>query len=315
MKNNENPWAQMPNGTQKRISAETARNIFWITDKNGRYGFYIKTSNIFSGADSLPNLRGIKTLKRSTPDGEGELILLLNEADDWELFKILCDDLYANAAFCGADEEMMDAVEIRLRRWHLLLKRENYRPLTAEYQMGLFAELLCLKNLIAPKAGMKEAASAWVGPDYDKQDFLLANSAAEVKSYRTSKGRAVEISSLLQLETEKEKLYLIACGLTQTDSGQSIEDISSLIKTMLSAESAEILDSFENKLLSSGYAPEFVKEPLLKFKADSIKVYEVNSRFPKINPQTVPSEITAVNYTIDLGACGEFEVDFDNVIV
>ncbi len=155
------------------------------------------------------SLKGISVLKRNSPEGFGELFLILNDHDDWELFKILCDDLTAAAVQCGADEEIIDAAEIRLRRWHLLLKREIRRELTVEVQMGLFSELLCLRDLVAPMTGIKQAADSWVGPLSDKQDFLLENSAAEVKSYRTSRGPVVEISSVQQLNSEKESLFLI----------------------------------------------------------------------------------------------------------
>jgi hypothetical protein len=289
--------------------------MYWMTDTEGKYGFYLKTSNFFDDGLSIPNLKGISTLKRNTPKGFGELFLVLTDNDDWELFKVLCDDLVNTALQCGKDEEMIDAVEIRLRRWHLLLKRERQRDLTLEVQMGLFSELICLKDLIAPKIGIKQAAASWVGANFDKQDFLLENSALEVKSYRTSKGPTIEISSAQQLSSEKESLFLVTYALTNHENGLSIADISKIISAMLLVESSEALDLFESKLMNCGYIPEMLKEPLVKFKTDKIRGYAVTEEFPKITAEKIQSQIVSVKYSIDLTQCEEFKVDLDSITV
>lgn len=312
MKSN-NPWNQMPESTQRRVDAEIPHDMFWVTDSSGGYGFYLKTPNSFDDGISIPSLKGIRPIKRTSPEGEGELFLILNDKDDWEIFYVLCNDLINTALHCGIDEEIIDAVEIRLRRWHLLLKQERQRELTIEVQMGLFSELTCLKELIAPKVGIKQAAVSWVGANFDKQDFLLENCALEVKSYRTSKGPTVEISSAQQLSSEKESLYLVTCGLTTHENGLSVADVSKSISEILSAESADALESFERKLMNCGYIPEMLKEPLTKFKLDKTKAYAVTEEFPKITAEHIRSQIVSVKYSIDLTQCREFEVDLDSI--
>lgn len=311
----ENPWHQMPNSTQRRVDAEIPHDMYWISDSNGRYGFYLKTPNSFDDEISIPTLKGISPVKRTSPEGEGELFLILNDNDDWEIFQVLCNDLINTAMQHGIDEEIIDAVEIRLRRWHLLLKQERYRELTTEVQMGLFSELICLRDFIAPKIGIKQASVSWVGPEFDKQDFLLENSAVEVKSYRTSKGPIVEISSAQQLSSEKESLYLITYGLTDFENGESIQDIAENIFAMLSAESASVADAFERKLMNYGYVPEMLKEPLKKFKLDRNRAYSVTEDFPKIKTETINSRIISVKYSIDLTLCAEFEADFNSILL
>lgn len=311
----ENPWHEMPESTQRRVDAEMPHDMFWITDTQGRCGFYLKKPNSFDDGLSIPNLKGISVLKRNSPEGFGELFLVLADNDDWELFKVLCDDLVNTALQCGKDEEMIDAVEIRLRRWHLLLKRERQRELTMEVQMGLFSELTCLKELLAPKVGIKQAAASWVGANFDKQDFLLENCALEIKSYRTSKGPTVEISSVQQLNSEKESLFLVTYGLTTHESGASIAEISKSISAMLSAESAEALDLFESKLMNCGYIPEMLKEPLIKFKIDKNRAYAVTQEFPKIDPTALHRQIVSVKYSIDLTQCAEFEIELSSIAV
>lgn len=311
--NKDNPWADMPESSKRRTGEDTERNLFWITDLRGEYGFYIQTAKAFDDTNWTINLKGISVQKRNSQDGRGELFLVLSSKDDWQIFKILCDDLTAEALRCASDEKMISAVEVRLKRWQQLLKQETHRELTAEVQMGLFSELLCLRDVIAPKIGIGQAVNSWVGPDFDKQDFLMDKSAVEVKSYRTSKGAVASISSIHQLESDKESLFLTAYGLTQSENGLSIEDIAESIKKLLQTEPNEVFDLFENKLAQYGYIPELIKEPLIKFITDKSRAYFVSDEFPKIDSKNIRSQIVSVKYSIDLSRCAEFETDLNSV--
>ena len=128
-----------------------------------------------------------------------EQFIFLNHNKDWNIFLILCRDLIEVAKKCETDQKMIRATQLRLQRWQQLLKSEFRKEFPIEKQMGLFSELLCLRDLIIPKLGVASAIKSWVGPDYDKQDFLLDTLAIEVKSYKTSKGELINISSKEQL--------------------------------------------------------------------------------------------------------------------
>lgn len=303
----------MPESSKRRIDEQTNRNLFWMTDLRGDYGFFIQTADAFDDTKWTINLKGISVLKRNSQDLRGELILVLNNREDWQIFKILCDDLTTEALRCESDQKMITAAEARLKRWQRLLKQDLHRELTAGVQMGLFSELLCLRDIIAPKIGIGQAVGAWVGPDLDKQDFLMEKSAVEVKSYRTSKGAAASISSAQQLSSDKEFLFLIAYGLTPTENGLSIEDIADSIKDVLSGASGESLDLFENKLAQYGYIPELIKEPLIKFVSDKSRAYAVTDQFPKIDAKNIHDQITSVKYSIDLSRCTDFEIDLTSL--
>ena len=311
--NKNNPWKNMPESSKRRVSEETDRNLFWMTDLRGDYGFFIQTSDAFDDTKWTINLKGISVLKRNSQDQRGELILVLNNREDWQIFKILCDDLTTEALRCETDRKMIAAAEARLKRWQQLLRQDLHRELTTEVQMGLFSELLCLRDIIAPKIGIEQAVSAWVGPDLDKQDFLMERSAVEVKSYRTSKGSIISISSVQQLTSDKESLFLVTYGLTPTDNGQSIEDIANRIKERIVSSSGESLDLFENKLAQYGYIPEILKEPLMKFVSDKTRAYSVTDQFPKIDAQLIQSQIVFVKYAVDLSRCADFEIDLTSL--
>jgi len=312
MKNNLcNPWHGMSESTQRRIDSKIKHDLFWITDLEGRYGFYIKSDRPFHKTDEHVNLRGIIHKKRNSSGGCGELFLILNEKEDWQIFHTLCMDLVSVAERHEDCDKMIFTVENRLLRWKQLLKSQKLPKMTLERQMGLFTELLCLRDIMTPKCGLRSAVHAWGGPEFDKQDFSTDDTAIEVKSYRSSKGKTVSISSAGQLYCQKEKFYLIAYGLTSTDNGQSIDDVATDLIDKLQDVSCETIPSFENKLIEYGYVPELFKDPLYKFVVDDVQAYVISEAFPVICPDTVDPAIISVKYDIDLSKCTAYETDLN----
>jgi hypothetical protein len=314
MTNHINPWEKMAESSQRRIASDTLHNLFWITDLQGNYGFCLRRNSQFETIENLPKLKGISIVKRNSQDGSGELFLILKNKEDWQIFYALCQDLFAVAHRYDSEDKMLGAVEIRLKRWQQLLKQYRTQEMTLEKQMGLFTELLCLRDIIAPKIGIQQAVFSWVGPEFDKQDFLIDNAVIEVKSYRTSKGPIVHISSLYQLHSEKEPLFLVCYGLTHSDNGLSVEDIAQDIRILLGEKSSDVLDVFENKLLEYGYIPEIITEQLYQFIVDKRRAFFVSDEFPKILPSAIKSQIISVNYFIDLSRCTEYEVISDSFL-
>ena len=209
---------------------------------------------------------------------------------------------------------MISAVEVRLQRWQQLLKKDRSSEMSFEKQMGLYTELFTLKEIVAKKIGIKGAIISWVGPEFDKQDFLLDDAILEVKSYRTSKGAIVHISSLHQLISEKIPLFLLSFGLTRSENGLSIKNIVFEIKKQLENEANDYLNMFELKLIEYGFIPEIIKSPLYNFIVDVKKVFFVSDEFPRILPKTIQSQITSVKYSIDLTKCEEYELEIETFL-
>lgn len=303
-----NPWEKMASLSRRRVESKTPHDLFWITDINGNYGFLIYSKKIFKKIVNSLDLKEISVIKKNNEDGQGELYIFLNKKEDWQIFLTLCNDLISVTHKFEMDEKMVHAAEDRLSRWQQLFRQNFNEEMPLERQMGLFAELLCLKDVIMPKTGVAQAIISWVGPDFDKQDFLLEDSVLEVKSYRTSKGPVVQISSAQQLFSEKVPLFLISFALTTANSGQSIDDVSKIIFSKLEDESAELRQMFEGKLIEYGYIPNAHRIPLFKFIADKQKLFKISDSFPKIVPSQLKSQISSVKYSIDLSKCEEFEV-------
>jgi hypothetical protein len=307
-----NPWESMGEGSRRRVDTNVIYNLFWVLDIGGGYGFCIQSPTIFDDVDKKVTLKGITIIKRNEIN-HGNLYLILNSKEEWEIFYTLCLDLIEAAKRCNGEELVIGAIEKRLVKWQRMLKDDSYKNFTIEKQMGLFAELICLKNIIAPEMGIKQAINSWVGPDFDKQDFLIDDAVIEVKAYRTTKGERVQISSLQQLESPKDPIYLIANGLTNTENGLSVRDMADSIINML-AEDEETIELFDQKLNDYGYISRFIeKQHLYGFILDDQKVYKVTDLFPKIVRGDIKPQILDVKYTIDLSQCREFKVSQDEL--
>ena len=308
MTNQNQPWEDMSESSRRRVDILAKHNIYWIVDINGRYGLYIESSNKFKSEKIIINLNGIEVIKRNALSGIGELILLLNIKEDSQLFCKLCEDLISTVELHHENDEMISGVEVRLQRWQELLKKSNNFGMSIEAQMGLFAELTFMDKVLFTEIGEEQAVNAWVGPDFDKQDFLLDNSVVEVKSYRTSKGQQVTISSAQQLYCEKQPLFLISYGLTRSENGKTVKDLANSIKDVLSKKSKLLVDFFNLKLNDYDFIPELENEPYIGFLIDNTRVYGVYENFPRLTPKVVPTEISSVKYSIDLSLCEDFEV-------
>ena len=308
-----NPWLNMLPDSVRRVDSEIAHNLFWMLDQAGNYGFYLRTAKDFKSTEIDIRLRGKKKKKRNY-ENCGELFLILNRQNDWELFFSVCKDIISICATHSSNEEMVVAVENRLKRWQAFLMQNTEVSLSLNMQMGLFAELMFLIDILIPKRGASAAIIAWGGPESDRQDFSLTDIAIEIKSYKTSRSPQVSISSTHQLFTDTKPLFLIAYGLTEAENGQSIADLINELDLLISSESINIIQLFERKLIEFGYMPGMTYDVMYKFAVDSLRGFIVEKDFPRILPHQTSPEIIAVNYTIDLQLCTRFEIDINNII-
>ncbi|RWX02207.1 PD-(D/E)XK motif protein [Flavobacterium cerinum] len=308
-----NPWLNMKPDSIRRIDSEMNHDLFWMIDQDGNYGFYLKTSEEFKNIEIDIRLRGISVVKRNHGNA-GELFLILNRQNDWELFLSVCNDIISVCATHINNEKMVVAVENRLKRWQVFLMQNTEVSLSLIMQMGLFAELMFLKDMLMPRKGVSAALTSWGGPEADRQDFSLPELSVEIKSYKTSRGPQVTVSSTHQLFSESKPLYLIAYGLTEAENGKSIADLINELDLILSEESVDMIHSFEQKLIEFGYMPGMTYETMYKFVIDGIRGFIVENDFPRILPHLTPSEIISVNYTIDLQLCTRFEIILNDII-
>jgi hypothetical protein len=301
-----NPWQQMPKDAARRVDIETSYNFFWITDSKGRYGLLITFGFLLGDIEIEDKVKGISIVK-SSDGSSGKLYFVLNNNKDWEIFLSVCTDLVFMSSSSADETGMIPVINKRIVRWQKFLSENSSVSMPEILQMGLLTELYCLLYNVIPSVGCKEAIICWVGPDADKKDFSLAEFFIEVKSFISSKGPIVKISSLHQLEFELKPLYLIAYGLSKVNSGYTIIDLIASVKEYIPEDDRETIELFETKLASYGYAADITEAPFYSFKVDAERCYLVSQEFPKILAGSIDSRISAVQYSIDLARCISFE--------
>ncbi|MDY0264239.1 MAG: PD-(D/E)XK motif protein [Sulfurospirillum cavolei] len=308
------PWDEMPLNSQRRVSGTDIHGLFWLKDINSRCGFYVNLTciNHHVNKDIINNLKGISITRRCTNE-QSELILFLEHPDEYlDVFFTLCKDLIDVVSKESNKNYLIEIIEQRITKWHQFLKLKGRHEFGIEVQMGLFGELQCMLDFVIPQEGIKNAIFSWVGPDFDKQDFLLSKKVLEVKTYKTSKAPIVTISSAYQLYSEEKPLFLIAYGISPSENGKTIVELINDIKQYLKEIDYEIYNLFETKLLEYGYFSSESQE-LYSFLIDSIHAYDIKSEFPKITPIQLHNDILQVKYKIDLLKCKPFEIKLSSL--
>jgi hypothetical protein len=306
MINSNNIWLNLHHGSSRRIDSKSQFNIFWICDERGRYGLRIGFSGILGENEFIDKIKGVQIIKSIRKDQGSDLYLVLNEANDWNIFYSFCSDLIDTCEKCTTEVELIAKLSKRVRRWQYFLSESKLLSMTEIQQMGLFAELQFLKEILLPNLQSGDAILSWVGCDFDKQDFSLLNSLVEVKSYISSKGSTVKISSLHQLVSDIKPLFLFAFGLTKTNNGVRIIDVIHEINECLSDDNKDL---FAQKLAQYGYIEGVTEEPFYRFNLDNVRAFAVTEDFPRIIPNQIKEQIVDVQYALDLQRCQNFRVE------
>ncbi|UOE49151.1 PD-(D/E)XK motif protein [Mucilaginibacter sp. SMC90] len=302
----ENPWLNMQADTARRVDIETSFDFFWIKDIENRLGLLIKFKFDLSEIAIESKVKGISVITASE-ENAGKLYFVLNNNNDWEIFLSVCTDLVFMASQSKDQAKMIPVINQRIRRWQRFLSENNTASIPEILQMGLISELYFLLNSLVPVYGYKASIISWVGPDADKKDFSLPDLFIEIKSFISSKGRIVTISSIQQLDNEIKPLYLTVYGLTRTDHGSTILQIISAVDALIPAEDFETREIFENKLAACGYIHTVTEPPFYGYSFDWNKSYSVSEDFPKISSKNIDSRIVALQYSIDLAKCAAHE--------
>lgn len=296
-----NPWKDLDNYKMKRVSSKSKFDIYWLKDLKGNYCLNFKIENAFK------NFKDIETKEMKTSFSDDNLVIILKDSLNWEIFKVFCDDLVLSS------EELLDSNKVsqklynRINEWKDLLQGKLKKILSLEEQMGLFSEVLTLKELILVNGGN---VNSWRGPDKDSQDFLCNNCAIEVKSCLSSKRKLATISSKYQLETEKQKLFMIFYSLTKIEDGLNLNQLINETLNLIKIESEKTI--FLKKLLEIGYS--FEETEYFSFNVDSKSYFDINEKFPKLISTSIDSEIVEVKYKIDLSLCNEFLINENKVL-
>jgi hypothetical protein len=291
--------------------------FFWARDKRGGYVFRFKGRYPIERTEDAPNMSGISASGEEM-EGWSYFNLALEGTENAELFLTLCRSLMSATEAVEPENHAaaIDIILTRLNRWQSLLKARNDGLLSLDRQIGLFGELLVLRDIFIANLEPLQAVSCWNGPLGDEQDFGYANSLVEVKTTRSTRDQSFKVSSFPQLDTRSGNITLAfqTVGVFEDDppNGVSLNGIVDSVRSALCGHSAATSE-LDVRLSLSGYssAPAYDR---IHFVAASRKLFSVVDDFPRIEPSDVRNGILKGTYTVSIDSCLRFELEPDLAI-
>ena len=310
----DNPWGGIPTPSvadtvnARRVDADLPWDFYWARGVDSGVLLTLRHHPDSSPTNPLPNLIGIE-VSLSPTDGANARFLAfrLLDTNQRDIFHTLCRDIISTATSAGTESEAVSVALMRTWRWHHLLRGGGSGLLTPQEQMGLLGEMFVLERHFLPNLAPKTALSAWRGPLDAPKDFEIGLLAVETKARRGGATSSISITSADQLnESGVDVLFLHVVELSQapTDSedGQTVQDVAERIRGCLAGSDLEALDVFETLLLAAGLSAEDDYSDH-KWLEGSSHLFLVDGDFPRIVPSELKSGVSRVRYSVSLGDC------------
>jgi hypothetical protein len=312
------PWSDIGvSGRPDRITLRRADpahplDFFRARDSAGGYIFLLQMSSDIGAPTTLPVFAGMTVeLRPRVPVGT-EFVLSLQARDQLDLFRVLCCDLMAVTAEYGTGEEgrILSTLLLRLTRWQELLRRLSGAALDHAAVLGLFGEVLLLRDFLVPRLSALDAVRSWRGPYSDQQDFMINGWIVELKTQLATSDSKVRITSPEQLDVREGRLLLCHQTLDTTEmSHPGSHNLNSLVNEMVEIlrDEPSARDLFLAALMEAGYR-ERAEYAAWSWCLSARSWYQVRDGFPRLLASGVPSGVENVTYSIRLEACAPYRV-------
>lgn len=195
----------------------------------------------------------------------------------------------------------------RVRTWQQALTRGLATGLSAEARLGLFGELLVLREIVLPASGAL-AVQAWQGPMRTPRDFLLADVGVEVKTVSHRDPDRCRISNENQLDrTGLAELLLVHQAVRSGATGVSLADLVDALRAEPALAEQQML--LEERLLCAGWLdlhrPQYAHEG---YTLAMRRCYRIEDGFPRVTPADLPEGVQNVSYHVDLAGCAPYMI-------
>jgi hypothetical protein len=283
-------------------------DFFWGKNVNGQFVF-----RFFGDFDAelcldAPNMSGISTVG-GIENKRSHITLVLEDKEDAKIFYMLCRSLMhaTEILLQGNDTSAVRVIMTHLFRWQRLLQnRRSSKELSLNEQIGLFGELLVLKDVFLSNLDTEPAVLCWTGPVGDEQDFSYGRSLVEVKTTRASRDRKIRISSVDQLDSVSGDITLAFQTLAhlekEAEGALSLNALISNLREMIASSGAATIEIFETRLMMMGYeeTPSYDKNfftPVIK------QFFAVEGTFPRICAADIPEGAVDISYSLLVDSC------------
>lgn len=314
-----NPWEGITSSDKpdslntRRCRTSNPHEFFWSRNHLGHYGFLFRSRIAPKTGQSMPALAGIDL--EFTPDDAGGSILhlVLNEFTARDIFRTICHDLLQATSQIDPihGEAVIGAVLTRLERWQHLLRVPRNKRLSETSRIGLFGELLVLRDYFVSNLDAVTAASSWQGPMGAEQDFAFEELLLEVKTQLSSADRKIRVSSLEQLDNRSGDIFLLHQTISPDEKempeAMSLQEIVNNIREIL-VSNTFASDLFERALLEIGFqdSKEYSE---VSYLLSTRAIYNVDNTFPCLTRSVVPGQVTLATYILEVAALDLWKID------
>ena len=319
------PWREVPKPSSpdremlRRVGPEHELDFYRGRRFGGGYFLRLVVDSELPSPPVLPRLSNITITLQSEPSGRCELTVTLTNPDYLELFRALCADLISSTRFMKRtnQEQALLIVVARIVRWQGLLRSIRGGILDSGKQLGLFGELVLLRDIFLAHTDAFSALSAWRGPSGAEQDFQFARWLFEVKSQMATSDKLIRVSSAHQLDLVSGNIALFHQVFSTSDGaggeGRTLRQMVDDTRQLVLNSSPAAVDLFQARLIEAGY------EPLEEYDVHSLvltgrNAYEVTDNFPRISASDLPPGVSNVRYDLSLESCLEFGVGEEELI-
>ncbi|MFA7478805.1 MAG: PD-(D/E)XK motif protein [Acidimicrobiia bacterium] len=276
--------------------------VYWGRNIHGQYLLLVDLDGDYTDTFHRENVavRGLKIdLRSSEIVGHQRLVLTLESKSNVDLFSAFCDSLVSALRSATDSTSTMQLTLGTLRRWRAFLASGRPDVLSSSEVRGLVCELEVLQQILS-RHNERYAVESWVGPFGSPQDFVLSNTAIEVKAVTPRDGNAVRISSEDQLESECAKLLIAVIRLDEGTLDEGAASLNELVSSLSSAISEPLVQElFLDRLMKCGYLP-LAEYNTPRYVVKRREQYLVGDTFPKLVRSGLPSAIREVSYSIQI---------------
>ena len=230
------------------------------------------------------------------------------------MFTMMVIDVMSNLDISTSEASIFQIFLTRIRAWQEFMRRGAETRLRPEAEIGLYGELLFLRELLINGVAPSVATESWIGPLNGTQDFVLGHGAVEVKTTLATAGFPAEIGSLEQLDNStRQPLFLAAARIRLDDAGATLPTLVSDIRTLLSADPLAC-SSLNVKLLHAGYFDGAAQDYKRHFVPVSQRLFLIDDSFPKLTKAMVRPEISQARYNLDVDSVATQTVQFTSAL-
>ena len=295
--------------TQQRIDPDHPLDFFIGINEKGNAQLILLTT---IEPSSLKSGSAIEVDKNQRKDGRwATQITSLQKANE-DIFARLCLDLIESSQNCKSEKEGLECVIKRFISWQKLFSN-IHKDLSKEVLKGMVGEINFAIKMHENGLSWDDVLNAWIGPEGADRDYVFPDKWYEIKSIASGKDY-VTISSLNQLDTDSLGYLCIYRVDESSKTDPQAYNINMLIKkvrNLLESYPVE-LQLFEQKLISIGYMDKNTYEEIY-FTCKQDSFYRVENDFPKLIPDSVPSQITGATYNLSIAAIKDWKVQMEQI--